>query len=175
MCVCGLLTHTDNDVCNFGLFFLFPRHHWQGIARHVLAKQASRSERAGVFPFIIWRCLAEALGTYGLDMIPGTRFPGGTEATVPGGVFWFPSLHSLALVRLPFNTFLFLGQDNMASTGVGGRTWLFGGRGANKRDDAETWTWRQRRLMMTRPAHNNTHTHKIDWRVRRYRGGGYEI
>lgn len=34
-------------------------------------KHREASEQA-FFLFIIWRCLAEALGTYGLDMIPGT-------------------------------------------------------------------------------------------------------
>lgn len=39
----------------------------------------------------------------------GNEVPwGARRQRVPGGVFWFLSLHSLALVRLPFSTFFSL-------------------------------------------------------------------
>ena len=94
-----MLTHTDDEICNFPLF---PGDHWHGIARHVLAKQASRSERAGVFFFSLFHfhlgSLGEALGTYCLDMIPGTRFQGrgAQKQRVFGGVFGVLSLRGPA-------------------------------------------------------------------------------
>ena len=94
-----LLTHTDDDIYNFPLF---PGDHWHGIARHVLAKQASRSERAGVFSSSLFHfhlgSLGEALGTYCLDMIPGTRFQGrgAQKQRVFGGVFGVLSLRGPA-------------------------------------------------------------------------------
>lgn len=136
-------------------------------------KHREASEQAFFLFIIIWRCLAEALGTYGLDMIPGTRFPGGTEATGAWRrFFWFLSLHSLAMVRLPFNTFFFLVKTTWHQPALEDGPGFLGDGVQTKGTTRRLGHGGNGRLMMTRPAHNNTHTHKIDWRVRRHRGRG---
>lgn len=135
-------------------------------------KHREASEQA-FFLFIIWRCLAEALGTYGLDMIPGTRFPGGTEATGAWRRFLvsFSSQPGLGQAPVQHISFSWSRQHGI------NRRWrmdlAFWGEGCKQKGrrgdlDMEA-TAADDDTACTQPTH--THTHKIDWRVRRHRGG----
>lgn len=135
-------------------------------------KHREASEQAFFLFIIIWRCLAEALGTYGLDMIPGTRFPGGTEATGAWrrffGFFLFTAWPwSGSRLTHFFSWSRQHGINRRWRTGL-----AFWGTGCKQKGRRGDLDMENGRLMMTRPAHNNTHTHKIDWRVRRHRGRG---